>query len=137
MSIECARGIVIKENKVVMIYREKKGHIYFSIPGGRVELGETLEQAVIRELLEETSILVKTVKLLGSYGQGDGFGTQHLFICDYLNGDAVLGDADELQDMKKDPTNFYKPDWVPIKVVLTFKIQPETAEEAFKEYLKS
>jgi 8-oxo-dGTP diphosphatase len=38
----------------------------WSVPGGRVEAGETDAQAVIREVAEETGLVIETVRLLGN-----------------------------------------------------------------------
>jgi len=53
-------GIVIHEGRALLIRRGSeplRGE--WSIPGGSLELGETLEEGVIRELLEETGLEVK------------------------------------------------------------------------------
>ena len=58
-------GVVIHQNQVLLVRRGKeplKGK--WSIPGGLVELGEQLEQAVRRELREETGIDVSPLKVL-------------------------------------------------------------------------
>lgn len=44
-------GIIIKENKVLLVEMDDSG--FLCLPGGYVELGETTEFAVKRELLEE------------------------------------------------------------------------------------
>ena len=50
-------AIVIKDNRVLLVKRGKApSNGQWAIPGGRVELGETLQEAVERELLEETNI---------------------------------------------------------------------------------
>jgi len=59
-------GIVIFDNKIVLIHRKVNGNEYFVFPGGGVEPGETNEECVIREVREETSIEVKVEKLLYS-----------------------------------------------------------------------
>jgi 8-oxo-dGTP diphosphatase len=57
--IELADGIVLIERK-----NEPYG---WAIPGGFVDYGETLESAALRESLEETSLAVTNLRLLGCY----------------------------------------------------------------------
>ena len=51
-----ARGIVINNDKILL--NEFGGGEYYNIPGGGVEPGETVKQAVVRELLEEAGLNV-------------------------------------------------------------------------------
>lgn len=58
-------AVIIHENKVLLIQRGQeplKGE--WSLPGGALELGETLEQGVRREVLEETGLDVEPVQLV-------------------------------------------------------------------------
>lgn len=58
-------GVVIDRGRAVLIRRGSeplRGE--WSIPGGTVELGETLEQGLIRELLEETGLEVRVLELI-------------------------------------------------------------------------
>lgn len=57
-----ARGIVIHEGKILL--NEFEGGEYYNIPGGGVVPGETVKQAVVRELLEETGIRVTAGDLI-------------------------------------------------------------------------
>ena len=55
-------GIVLENEEVLLIRRENPpGKGVWSIPGGGVELGETLEAACRREVLEETGLSVETL----------------------------------------------------------------------------
>ena len=62
-----ARGIVIKDNQVLLMYRVRNGEHYYSIPGGGVEEGESPDTAEFREIFEEYGVLLKRSTYLGSY----------------------------------------------------------------------
>jgi 8-oxo-dGTP diphosphatase len=56
------------------------------VPGGTVELGETLEEAVMREVLEETGIVVRPVEVVKVFDaiERDGEGVRfHYVVVDY------------------------------------------------------
>lgn len=58
-------GVVIREGRALLIRRGSeplKGE--WSIPGGMLEVGETIAEGVARELLEETNLKVKVVELI-------------------------------------------------------------------------
>jgi 8-oxo-dGTP diphosphatase len=58
-------GVVIHEDRALLIRRGSaplKGE--WSIPGGLLEVGETLEQGVVRELAEETGLDVQVIELI-------------------------------------------------------------------------
>ena len=64
---EAVRCFLVKDSKVVVI-KYKSGNIkegYYDIPGGKIEKGETPEEAAIREMKEETGIKVKKLKSKG------------------------------------------------------------------------
>lgn len=58
-------GVVIREGRALLIRRGSeplKGE--WSIPGGMLEIGETLVKGVERELLEETGLTVRVIELI-------------------------------------------------------------------------
>src|SRR4030066_725693 len=60
--------IPFDENKILLIKRNTipfKG--YWALPGGRMDLGETIEQTIIREVKEETGLDVAIVRKIGEY----------------------------------------------------------------------
>ena len=64
----CAGGIVINNNKEVVIVNQN--HNSWSLPKGHVDKGETILDAAIREIYEETGIKdLKLIKPLGDYGR--------------------------------------------------------------------
>lgn len=59
-----ARGLILENNKVLFVEYEINGGNYFALPGGSVEVGETLSNCVVREFMEETQIFVEPQKLI-------------------------------------------------------------------------
>lgn len=57
---------VIKKGKFLMgCRRNSHGDGSWSVPGGHLEFGETIENGAAREVLEETNIKIKNVKIAG------------------------------------------------------------------------
>jgi 8-oxo-dGTP diphosphatase len=57
---------IFREGRVLIVRRARPpAHGIYTLPGGGVELGETLEEAVIREVQEETALDVEPVALAG------------------------------------------------------------------------
>ena len=78
-----------RRGSILLVERGKhplKG--YWSIPGGLVETGETLDQAVRREVLEETGLRVKPVEMFGIFERvmrdGHGRAENHYLLMDYV-----------------------------------------------------
>lgn len=82
-------GVVIARGRALLI---RRGHPplegEWSIPGGMLEVGETLLDAVRRELAEETGIEVRVGELIEAFERifpdGEGQSKYHFVILDYL-----------------------------------------------------
>ena len=81
-------AIVIQHGRVLLVQRghePAKGQ--WSLPGGLIDLGETLPKAVAREVLEETGLVVEPVELIELldriHREGDRV-RYHYVIADYL-----------------------------------------------------
>ena len=55
-------AMIISDNKILAMHDERSP--YFYLPGGRVELGETAEHAVVREVQEELCVTTKVIRPL-------------------------------------------------------------------------
>jgi 8-oxo-dGTP diphosphatase len=133
---QAARAIVIHDDKVLLMYREKNGKSYYSIPGGKVEGSEDLEQTVEREINEETSIKVRVEKLLGSFEDEKKGKAQHIFLCSYIEGSPSLkSDSVERGMMNENPNNLFKPEWVPTSKIPELTIKPTVCADFFKNFI--
>jgi len=81
--------IKYSENSIVLIHRKNppfKGEL--ALPGGFVEVGETVEDACIREAYEETNIKISIKKLIGVFSMPNrdprGHNISIAFLCEPL-----------------------------------------------------
>jgi 8-oxo-dGTP diphosphatase len=61
-------AVIVDDNRVLLIKRGKAPLLgEWSLPGGVLECGETLREAVVREAQEETGMVVEPTEMLGVY----------------------------------------------------------------------
>ena len=70
-----------KQGRILLHQRTDNGK--WALPGGAIEVGETADQTIVREVLEETGYEVRVVRLVGIYSD-----PQHTTMT-YPNGDVV------------------------------------------------
>ena len=100
-------AVIVNEGKILLEKRKNApGKGKWSIPGGLVELGESTEQAVIREVKEETGLEVEEPRLIDVVNNvsldGKGRIKYHYVIVDYTakvkrGVPKAASDADELK----------------------------------------
>ena len=92
---------IIRDGKVLIVRRARApARGVFTLPGGGVEAGETLHEAVIREVLEETGLVIAPIALAGHREviarDGDGKVERHFvilpFAARWLSGEVVLNE---------------------------------------------
>src|SRR5260370_2443181 len=100
-------GVIIIQGRALLIRRGSEPLLgEWSIPGGMLELGETLEEGVARELLEETGLTVRVIELIevidriyveSTAGANEGKKGPRFhyvivdYLCERLAGEAVAG----------------------------------------------
>lgn len=57
-------GAILKGKAILMVRHRENDREYWTLPGGGVEAGETPEQAVVREMREETGLDAEVVRFL-------------------------------------------------------------------------
>lgn len=74
----CVGAVAVADDELLLVRRGRgPGAGRWSVPGGRVEAGETVRQAVVREVAEETGLPVRCGELLG---WAERIGPQHHFV---------------------------------------------------------
>ena len=88
-----AIAVVPLHGGVVMVRRGiDPGYGLWVVPGGFVDVGERVEEAVIRETLEETHLQVRVARLLNVYSYQDSPTVVVAYLTEYLGGDLTAGD---------------------------------------------
>jgi len=89
------------EGKVLLCRSRKWGNKYV-IPGGHIELGESMEEALKREILEETGLSVYDIRLIGlkeCIYSSEFHDKKHFIFIDYIchtdSSDVILNDEAE------------------------------------------
>jgi mutator protein MutT len=94
--VQAVGGIAIRDDHLLLI---RRGHApssgRWSLPGGRVEPGETAEHALVRELAEETGLVVEAGEFVGEVVRPGPDGTIYRirdFLVTVIGGTEVPGD---------------------------------------------
>ncbi len=113
-------ALVIDDGKLLMVKRDREpGKGLWTVPGGRVEHGEYLDQALRREVKEETGIDIEVGGLAGIF---EVVGEDHFVIHDYAahltteGQEAVVGD--EVAEVR----------WVPLEEITDLECTPRFVE---------
>lgn len=86
-----AFAIIFNENEEVLLSHRRDMDIW-NLPGGGVEAGEMPDEAVVREVKEETGLDVTIERLVGVYGKVEKDELVFAFICRVTGGQLTLTD---------------------------------------------
>jgi len=109
---------IIRNGKVLVVRRARAPALnLYTLPGGGVELGESLAEAVVREVREETSLSIETVALAGhrevitrdDHGQIERHFVILCFAARWLAGEPVLnGELDDARWIEPSELDAYR-----------------------------
>jgi len=114
--------IIHRGNILLSVRGKPPSEGLWGLPGGAVEVGETVEEALVREVLEETSVTVRPLKqvaVLDSITRDDDGRVKYHYIlfeylCEYVSGEIRPG-SDALDAR-----------WVPLNDLESVEIMPTT-----------
>lgn len=100
--VDVVYALILKEGKVLMVKNKKYNN--WTLPGGGVEKEETLEQAAIREVWEETGLTVEIGKLLAVNETFRQKENNHVlfftFSTEVIDGEVAIQDKDGILDVQ-------------------------------------
>lgn len=128
------RAFIVKDDKILMMFRRKNGAEYYVFPGGHMQIGESTEQTVIREVEEETTIKCKIIKSAFEFVdyKNEVIEYDYYFLCKWVSGEPELSGE---ESRRSTVDNYYEPKWVKVSELNSIKILPIRAKEWLFEYL--
>ncbi len=127
-NIQC-RGFVVKDNKILVMYRKKNDEEYYVFPGGHMRQGEQPEDTVIREIEEETTVkctIQKKAYEITDYAKTNKPQIEYYFVCNYISGTPKLS-GEESRRSTQD--NFYQPIWIELTQLSNLLLYTAQAKE--------
>lgn len=109
-----ARAIIIRGEQLLVMKRNKHGDMFFTLPGGGIDDGETAQQAAEREVREEASIECRAVREL-YHERVKEFGETYYYLCDYVSGEPALAPNSEEAIETAKGENTFQPMWLEIR----------------------
>ena len=111
-----ARAIIIENNSLLVMHRNKHGSQYFTLVGGRVNEHETVEEGLVREIKEETGLDVTSARLVFVEKHPAPYNEQYIFLCEIAPHQAVaIQPTSEEGMMNNLGANTHAPQWAPVK----------------------
>jgi len=123
-----ATAVIIKGDSILLIHRFRDGIEFFVLPGGGVEEGESIEEAVIREVKEETNFDVKINRKLWEYenNYNGNIKMHHFYLITNFSGNMELGGEEAEGNSEK---NRFILEWHKISEITKLPLKPEAIKE--------
>lgn len=114
--------VLIEDGKMALIKRVRGGHVYYVVPGGGVEKGETIEQAAVREAREELGVDVRLERLLATVEFGGN--EQYYYLASVTGGTFGTGVGPEFAFSVDSPRGSYESVWMKFEELEQNDVRP-------------
>jgi 8-oxo-dGTP diphosphatase len=95
-----AAAVIVQDGRVLMVQRRvKEGELSWQFPAGEVEVGESPEEAAVRETAEEVGLVVRATRLLGERVHPKTGRQMSYAACKVVSGTATVVDTEELAEL--------------------------------------
>ena len=115
----------------MLIHRQKPGQDYYKLPGGGVEFDESVEEACIREVKEETGLDVISLQLVYKYLYRGN--EEVCFVARVPLDEPVLGGSEA---KRHSPANSYTLEWVDAQRLGEINLLPAAARRICLEIMQ-
>lgn len=123
-----AKALIVRDGKILLNRCQSRFGFYYALPGGGQRLGETLTEAIRRELLEETGLAVMPVRMAGVYEQitqRQNGTPDHklylLFLCELLSEEKAVPTHRDAYQISSE--------WVDLNEAVTGRLFPRTIRD--------
>ena len=130
--VEVVAAIIVNDNKILCVQRGDSKLPYISkkyeFPGGKIETGETNEAALIREISEELSLEIHSLKHFQTveHAYPDFKITMHSYKCKVDN--PILKLSEHIDFKWRKPNEMYDLDWAAADLPIVNKLKKEINE---------
>jgi 8-oxo-dGTP diphosphatase len=128
------RAVIVNDGRMLLMKRSRDGHKFYTLVGGGIDEGETPEQALLREVREESSIEVRDPKLIATLNDSQ-FGEQLIYLCDYMGGTPALTADSGEATQNEQGTNLYEPLWIALGDLAEITLLPHELKFALLKCL--
>jgi mutator protein MutT len=132
-------GIIMKNQKILLMRRRKDSREFYVFPGGGVEKGESLEEGLKREIIEETGLTIESFRLLFEMDstfpeqQSGSNQKEYYFLVEAFSGTSELGEPEKT---RMTTHNQYHLEWVDIGKIGTMpNLYPQQAVKQLITFL--
>lgn len=132
---DSVRAIIIDNDELLLIKRIKQDITYYVFPGGGVEEGESLFEALDREIQEEINITISNPERI--YQENTETSTNHFFICEYKSGEFGISNGPEYTSVEYQNKGQYIPVRIPIDDLSNYNIVPHLIRDLLITDLKN